>query len=256
VCRLFGLIANKSVDLRFSMLESAKSFKDLGRKNPDGWGIGWYNQSQEAKVEKHGENVFYSVGFDELVKEVVSSISIAHVRYASDRKTKGKAKNAHPFLYNNYIFAHNGTVNKTRLEPLLKPPYNQNYSSDSVDSEIYFRLLIQQISEKGNLKDGIIDAIKYVIKDDTGANFVLSDGINLYAYEHGKSLYYLKRDLKKPFSGQSKETFAFLESKRASQETAILVCSEALTDENWVEFNKNLLIIADKEMNLEQIEVS
>jgi len=38
MCRLFGLTANKPVDVEFSLLEADKPFRNLGEKNPDGWG--------------------------------------------------------------------------------------------------------------------------------------------------------------------------------------------------------------------------
>jgi len=41
MCRLLGLVANKSVDLKFSL----KRFKDFSKSNPNGWGIGWYENN-------------------------------------------------------------------------------------------------------------------------------------------------------------------------------------------------------------------
>jgi len=42
MCRLFGLVANKKVNVEFSFLEADLTFKELGSSNPDGWGIGYY----------------------------------------------------------------------------------------------------------------------------------------------------------------------------------------------------------------------
>ncbi len=50
MCRLLGLIANKTVDLEFSLTRFRKFAKD----NPDGWGIGWYEEDGSAKVFKQG----------------------------------------------------------------------------------------------------------------------------------------------------------------------------------------------------------
>lgn len=82
MCRLLGLIANKEVDVRFSMLEAPENFKKLGERNPHGWGMGWYEDG-EPKIEKYGECAFCSKRFDELAKEVKSRIIIAHIRSAS-----------------------------------------------------------------------------------------------------------------------------------------------------------------------------
>ncbi len=43
MCRLFGLYANKLVNVYFSFFEAERSFEDLSKKNPDGWGIAWFD---------------------------------------------------------------------------------------------------------------------------------------------------------------------------------------------------------------------
>ncbi len=48
MCRLIGVIANKPVDLEFSL----ERFKNFAKWNPDGWGIGWYEEKGTAKVFK------------------------------------------------------------------------------------------------------------------------------------------------------------------------------------------------------------
>lgn len=42
MCRLFGLVANKEVNIEFSFKKADKPFRELGIKNPDGWGKGYY----------------------------------------------------------------------------------------------------------------------------------------------------------------------------------------------------------------------
>ncbi|MCM8772327.1 MAG: class II glutamine amidotransferase [Candidatus Omnitrophica bacterium] len=246
MCRLFGIVANKKVDIKFSMLEASRSFKLQGKKNPDGWGVGWYEEGK-VKIVKYGENAFYSNRFDELVKQLKAEIIIAHVRDASCGNTSDE--NAHPFGYNNWIFAHNGTINKKRIENLLKEPYSQNFTSEPIDSEIYFRYIIQCIEEKKDVIKGIEEGVKEVIKEGCcGANFLLSDGEKLYAFKYGRDLFYLKRDKLTGLSFKSKETNlnALIKSKMASSEKAILVATERLTDENWQILNDGDLLIIDK----------
>lgn len=254
MCRLFGLVANKEVDINFSMLEASRSFKALGKDNPHGWGIGWYDNKGKLKIEKYGESAFVSERFNNLVKEIYSSIAIAHVRYASNGDKTDR--NAHPFIYDKWIFAHNGTVNKDRLLKLLYSPYNQNFTIKPIDSEIYFRFLLQKIEEKDDIFEGIKDAVKEVTEDDTGANFLLSNGYSLWAYRHGRELYYLIRDPDKSLYDSSKETGALIESKRLNQEKAILICSEKLTDnESWKEIAEDTIISIGKNLKCELFKV-
>jgi glutamine amidotransferase len=46
MCRLFGLYANKAVNVQFSFYEAKESIEKLSLKNPDGWGIAWHDSSE------------------------------------------------------------------------------------------------------------------------------------------------------------------------------------------------------------------
>ncbi len=39
MCRLFGVIANKEVDMDFSFNLADKPFREFAKSNPHGWGI-------------------------------------------------------------------------------------------------------------------------------------------------------------------------------------------------------------------------
>lgn len=247
MCRLFGLIANKEVDIRFSMLEARNKFKEQGRTNYHGWGIGWYEKGM-AKIEKYGESAFESERFDALVKELVSRIFIAHVRLASSGSRADK--NAHPFLYKNWLFAHNGTINCDKmLRELLIEPYNKDFTSEPIDSEIYFRFIIQNIEKEGDIIQGIKNAVKIVVPGASGANFILSDGESIYGFKYGKELYFLSRD-PNSLSSTSKVTGALIESKRLLDEKAVIIASEKLTDERWQEVKEGELIIVNSKLEI------
>ncbi len=252
MCRLFGLIANKEVDIHFSMIEAKNNFKSQAINNPDGYGIGWFEKGK-TKIFKEGLSAFESEGFDHLAKYINSNIIIAHVRYASIQSTKGKKLNAHPFIYKNWMFAHNGTINTNRIKSLLKNPFASNLTSDNIDSEIYFRFVLQKVEEDGDLNYGIKDAVSEVIKDSKGANFLISNGDTLIAGRFGNPLFFLTRDQNSPFHFSSKETLALFESKRLSNEKAMIIATEKLTSyENWAEIIDNSFLMIDK--NLKVIE--
>jgi len=253
MCRLFGLIANKEVDIKFSILEAKNHFKKQGKNNPHGWGIGYYKNS-EPKVEKYGESAFDSNKFDELVKEIKSKIFIAHVRYASSGSPHCDRK-AHPFVYKNWIFAHNGTIDKERTLKLLIPPYNQNFTSEPIDSEVYFRFLIQCIEKGNDVSKGVCSVAKEVTKNATGANFVLSDGRILCAFRYGKDLYYLRRE-PASLTMTSKETQALIGSKTLLKEKAFLISTEKLTEnESWKEIENGRLLIIDENLHIREVTI-
>jgi len=102
----------------------------------------------------------------------------------------------------------------------------------------------------------LLEGIRKVIVDDNGANFLLSDGKNLYAFRHGKELYYLERKPDGPICSYSKETNALIESKRIMGEKAVLVCSEKLTDESWKEAEEDSILIIEPDLKISVVEVN
>lgn len=220
-----------------------------------GGGLGWY-ENGSAMVYKRSLSAKEDPQFPEFSKEVRSEIIIAHVR----RGTRGKVsrENSHPFEYKNWIFAHNGSVDREYLYELLSDKYRKSIKGET-DSEVYFYWILQCIEECGGVLDGIRMAVKEVIKSSyRGLNFLLSDGAHLYAFRYSDysrgyySLYLLKRVSTSygPFDVVSKETKALLRSKSLKGEKAILVCSEKLTEENWEEIKVGSLITVDQNLDI------
>lgn len=259
MCRLFGVIANKAVDVEFSLLRADKPFKALGADNPDGWGIGWYDDG--PRIYKEDISAVQSEQLPGRVKEVRSPVIIAHVRRGTGAPPA--KENSHPFSHDNFIFAHNGSVDKQRLCCLLREELKQELKGQT-DSEVFFFWLVQKIRDKNDIVAGVRSAVSKVLRyNHTGLNFLLSDGNVLYAFRYSKgntcyySLYYLVREPNErgPLSLKSKETRMLLESKSLNNERAVLVCSEKLTEENWLEIPPGNMLIADSNLStrLEQI---
>lgn len=261
MCRLFGVIANKEVDIDFSFNFAKKPFKELSLSNPDGWGVGYYINGKE-EVFKQGlndvgnlDNYNFSI-----VKNIRSKIIISHVRNAT-HGNKSRI-NAHPFSFKNWIFAHNGSINnKEFLLEHLEEKYRSEIKGET-DSEVYFLLLIQEIEKFKNTINGIKSALEIIYKgkDYTGLNFILSDGNTLYAYRDAfsnksyYSLYFLKRDHTKsePFEYLSEKTKQMLISKSLLGEKTVLVCSEKLTEEKWEEIPLKTLLIVSLDLEIKK----
>lgn len=258
MCRLLGLAANRAVDCEFSL----GRFQELASSNPDGWGIGWY-ESGTARVHKEPVPADDpESGYSTYSKEVRSNIIIAHVR----RGTVGARSrlNSHPFQYQNWLFAHNGSVRREYLLFLLKDEYKERIHGET-DSEVYFYWILQSIEEAGDVVEGIRRAIAEVIKEyHAGLNFLLSSGSALYAFRYTKglhayySLYKLERDPLDPGPLEffSPETRMLLHSKSLKGERAVLVCSEKLTkDENWAEVSFGNLVEIDSDLSVREIQI-
>lgn len=275
MCRLFGLIANRPVNIMYSFFDKTSrsiinqaKMDQLGRSNQDGWGVGFYNDQLKAQIQKMGK---WSVDKDRsklfnIIGRIRSNIIISHIRLASvGQKTN---ENAHPYKFHinnhDYIFAHNGGIDMFHLLDYLdediRPP---NY--EKTDSAAYFRLIMQELKDnKYNFIKGIKAAIEIVKERNyTGLNFILSDGVNLYAYRdynndsgNKYTLYHLFRDPQKDSNmyGFSKETNQRIEFKDIDQK-ATLIASEKITGnmENWIPLKRGELLIARKSTSIEKV---
>jgi glutamine amidotransferase len=158
--------------------------------NKHGWGIAYYKNGRGV-VEKGPERAKDSERFKCLIKESNSSIMIGHTRLASSgiRSTD----NSHPFkrsfLERDWVFAHNGSVPSIKKHPL---------SEGQTDSEQVFHemldVLEDYVAQPGfhGIYPGIKKAVRNVLKRYSGFkkplkfNFLLTDGLILYAYNHYK----------------------------------------------------------------------
>lgn len=246
MCRLFGLRANRAVDVEFSLTAGPKTMRQLGEKHCDGWGVGWYENGLPV-VKKEPTSAASAAGFPPTFE---SHVVVTHVRKA----TVGQhtTENCHPFQHERWLFAHNGTVERHSLLPKLSAAH-RNALRGGTDSEVFFHWILQNAERESSVDRGLRTAAKD-LTGFTGLNFVLTGGDNLYAYRNASknedyySLFYLRRqpgpaDLEEL---RSAEVHTLLRSKALRGESAVLICSERLTDEDWKEVPLgNLLVVGD-----------
>jgi len=247
-------LENKIVSFDFSL----EKFKKYGNSNPDGWGIGWYENSKPLIFKQPLATTDEDSKYDEYKREVKSDIILTHVRPGTHGSNA--FENAHPFNYKNYIFAHNGIVEKAYIASKLKKEY-KTLIQGQTDSEVYFYFIIQNIEEKNDIIEGIRSSIKIISQANNGGlNFLLSDGINFYAFRYSSyssgyyTLYYLVRKFwSSPYLEYlSKETLLLIKSKDANLEQAVVFCSEKLTEENWQEIENGQLMVVNEKLVIDK----
>lgn len=176
-----------------------RSFVVLTHNNPHGWGIAWLD-NRGWHLYKEAWPLYSSHRAKELVsKHVCGRIIVSHVRLACSGSVS--YGNTHPWLYNGWVFAHNGTIYRRKaLLRLIREEY-RNFEGDT-DSEAFFHLIIQETEDLGDSVKGILSAVGKIvrhIKYFSSLNFVASDGEKLYALRYATrrldyyTLYYLKR---------------------------------------------------------------
>ncbi len=165
----------------------------------DGWS--WYDDSNSHW--QWGSNY---EPLDEIIEPtIMDNDTKASIVLGHDRQGTG-GKGNHPFRLTvngtDYTFEHNGNVGNLKddfffgAEALYSDWFNDYESnwdgssssySDWIDSELYFHYLIANIEYvyNGDVIKGIYNALDNIgiLGTDTSANFILSDGVNVYAYK-------------------------------------------------------------------------
>ena len=113
--------------------------------NGDGFGIAWYGAEPEPGLYRDCLPAWADENLISLCRLVQSRLFIAHVRASTTGATM--RANCHPFVYQNWSFAHNGQIGGFRelqrpLERLLSDDLYQTRQG-STDSELFFLLLLQ-----------------------------------------------------------------------------------------------------------------
>lgn len=230
MCRMFGLVASRPVAQRALLSDAPRSLGALSREHPDGWGVA-LAEGSEWRIQKSVRCAAACKRYDALSRSARASLAIAHVR----QKTVGQTalENTHPFRRGRFVLAHNGTVRdgdglaaRTSAERLRE-------LEGQTDSERLFAFLMSFVDAAGDTEIGLARAVCELLeRSDPGSmNFLLSDGRRLFAFRWGRTLFTLRR-------GPSRH--------RASRRTpAVVVASERLTDEPWVEVEQGTLLVVE-----------
>lgn len=132
-------LVNQSLNSRMSYRHDDGS---LLATNGDGFGVGWYREREEPGLFKSSDPAWANENLIEICEQVRPHIFMAHIRAASTGSTQ--RSNAHPFKYGNWIFQHNGFVDK--FEAIKRDLHNElsdelyNSIKGTTDSETLFKI--------------------------------------------------------------------------------------------------------------------
>jgi predicted glutamine amidotransferase len=151
VCRWLGYvgapIAPRELlhDPERSLIEqSRRHAPDMALPNGDGTGLGWYANRERPALFRTTAPAWGDDNLLELATEISSPLFLAHVRAGTG--TPVQQTNCHPFRYRNWLFVHNGYVNRypelrRRLLIAVRPDLFGNIQG-STDSELMFHLAL------------------------------------------------------------------------------------------------------------------
>lgn len=185
MCRLFGMaVGERRAAATFWLLEAPDSLARQSRREPDGTGLGWFDETGRACVAKQAIAAYEDEAFATEAREVRSSSFIAHVRFAS---TGGlRPENTHPFEQQGRLLAHNGVIHGLDHLDEQLGEYRSLLAGDT-DSERFFALVTREIdSHGGDVGQGLASAARWVAASLPlfALNVVLIAGPELWALRY------------------------------------------------------------------------
>lgn len=254
MCELLGLNFNEPVKIDLSF----RGFRHRGKKNPDGWGLAYYNNNSFEIIKEERSAADSSVAEELMHENLESKIFISHVRKASSGEIN--LNDTHPFrrtlFGKEFIFVHNGTLTgfSKKLPQDLSPV-------GGTDSEHAFCYILQQLKEK-NIKEwdkSSFQSLKEIFSeiDEFGTfNCLMSDGEYLFSYfdeNEYKGLCYVQR--KAPFQRvrlKDEDYEINLAEQKSPTQKGFIIATSPLTNEHWIDFNPgSLMIFKDGEIVFE-----
>jgi glutamine amidotransferase len=233
MCRLFGMSSGpERAKATFWLLEAPDSLSAQSHREPDGTGLGSYDERDRPRVSKQPIAAYGDADFAISAHELVSRTFIAHIRFASTAALE--LRNTHPFEQDARLFAHNGVVEDlAALDAHLGDA--RRLVKGETDSERLFALITSEIAARaGDVEEGIAVACDWVARNLPllAINFVLTTADRLWAlrYPDTHELYVLERE-----PGSRLEHASSLGTRVSSEHGAarplVVIASERMDDD-------------------------
>jgi predicted glutamine amidotransferase len=257
MCRLFGMSAgHERVRATFWLLEAPDSLAQQSRRDPDGTGLGYFDENRHPVVLKQPLAAYEDHRFAQEAREVSSNTFIAHVRYASG--TPVALRNTHPFVQAGRLFAHNGVIGDV---PALERELGDGMAmvGGETDSERYFALITREIVRRGDVGEGLVAAASWIAENLPvfALNCVLISATDLWAlrYPDVHELHVLERAAGGPRGNRHLEHASARGSVRVrsgdlATRPAVVVASEAMDeDAGWRPLQSGELLHVDEDLH-------
>lgn len=248
MCRLFGMSAGaRRARATFWLLGAPDSLAAQSHREPDGTGLGWFDEHGRPHLKKQPIAAYDDAEFGREARTVYSSTFVAHVRFASTGSLE--LRNTHPFEQQGRLFAHNGVIESL---PVLEAHLGEALSlvQGETDSERFFALITSEIvAHDGDVSAGIAAACAWVAANLPllAINFVLTTAQGLWAlrYPQTHELHILQRA-----PGAALEHASTLGSRVHSEHGAdrplVVIASEPMDeDPRWRELESGELVHVD-----------
>ncbi|WP_367990121.1 class II glutamine amidotransferase [Vibrio sp. NTOU-M3] len=183
----------------FSLVhQSLEARKAVTRVNADGFGLGWYTERDTPGQFHEVLPAWGDENLRSLAHHIRSHRFMAHVR--SSTGTQVSRSNCHPFIFENWMFLHNGQIGefekvKYELERSL-PEFLYLQRKGTTDSELIFLLMLKhglQVDAVGAVKKTLSEISELTermqVSEPFKASICLSDGEQFWAVRYSSDPY-------------------------------------------------------------------
>jgi glutamine amidotransferase len=241
----------------FWLLEAPDSLAEQSRREPDGTGLGTFDETGRAVVSKQPLAAYEDHEFAQEAREVSSRTFIAHVRYASTGAIS--PVNTHPFEQQNRLFAHNGVIEDLdRLEQQLGDA--RSLVQGQTDSERFFALITKEIDTDGDVGGAIVRAAGWIADNLPvfALNIILITDSELWAlrYPDVHELFVLERAAGGPTGQRHLDHASARGSMRvragdlASRPAAVVATERMDEDPGWRALESGELLHVDADLRV------
>ena len=253
MCRLFGMSAgDRRARATFWLLGAPDSLAAQSHREPDGTGLGWFDQRGSPQIRKQPLAAYGDAEFAREAREVCSSTFVAHVRFASTGALE--LRNTHPFEQQGRLFAHNGVIEDL---PTLEAHLGDALAlvQGDTDSERLFALITREIAAYGgDVGTGIAAACEWVAANLPllAINLVLTTERGLWAlrYPQTHELHILERE-PGAILEHSSRLGSRVHSEHGTSRPLVVIASERMDgDPRWRALDSGELVHIDHELRV------
>jgi glutamine amidotransferase len=254
MCRLFGMSAgSEPARATFWLLDAPDSLTVQSHREPDGTGLGWFDERGAPHVSKQALAAYGDRRFAREAREVCSRTFIAHVRFASTGALE--LHNTHPFEQHGRLFAHNGVIEDL---PALEAQLGEDRRlvKGDTDSERFFALITREIAaHDGDVGAGIEAACAWVAANLPlfAINFVLASADGLWAlrYPQTHPLYVLERAPGEPLAHSSSLGSRVRSEEGAGRALVVLASERMDADPGWRQLASGELLHIGEDLRID-----
>ena len=256
MCRLFGLTAGTEiVTATFWLLDAPDSLAQQSRKNPDGTGLGLFDERGRPQLHKEPIAAWQDSEFATDAHQLTGTTFIAHVRYATTGSLD--VRNTHPFLQDGRIFAHNGMIEGLDVvDERLREFGTYDLVLGETDSERVFALATACIrAQNGDVSAGLVDAVSWLAANVPiyAVNVLLCMGTQMWAlrYPDTHQLFMLdrRRDGGPDFDLCTSRIHA--QSEVLTERSSVVFATEPMDDDSrWCLLDPGELVHVDTNLDI------